>query len=240
MPLLIALVAVLFLSSCSSTGSWRTASRESAGVAPKPEELQESIFLIYHARAYSWRGYFGIHPWVSWKSKDAKAYTVAQVTSWGGRRGGSMVSVQEDLPDRFWFGSPPVLIFEARGEKADRIIAQLPALLEAYPYKDQYRVWPGPNSNTFVDYVIRKIPELTVELPSSAIGKDYLTHPYLVDWSPTGTGVQMSVFGLLGFTLGAADGVEVNLLGMTFGVDLLSPAFKLPFVGRVGMKDREF
>ena len=32
-------------------------------------------------------------------------------------------------------------------------------------------------------------------------------------------------------------GVEVNLFGMVFGVDLMPPALKLPIVGRLGFDD---
>ena len=39
-----------------------------------------------------------------------------------------------------------------------------------YPYPNRYHVWPGPNSNTFVAFVLRKVPELRVDLPPTAIG----------------------------------------------------------------------
>jgi hypothetical protein len=51
------------------------------------------------------------------------------------------------------------------------------------------------------------------------------------------TGVQVSVFGLLVVTLGLAEGIELNILGLSFGVDILRPAIKLPAVGRLGFKD---
>jgi hypothetical protein len=55
--------------------------------------------------------------------------------------------------------------------------------------------------------------------------------------SPTGQGVQASLFGLLGVNLGLQEGIEVNLLGLDFGVDFNSPALRLPFFGRFGMDD---
>lgn len=51
------------------------------------------------------------------------------------------------------------------------------------------------------------------------------------------TGLQLSLLGLLGVTAGASDGLEANILGFNFGVDLLRPALKLPLVGRVGLRD---
>lgn len=229
---------VLFISGCS-TSNWQTASRESAQMAPLPSELDEAIVQIYTARAFSWRSYLAVHPWITWKEKSASSYTVAQVTSWALRRGKeSSVIVEKDLPDRYWYGHKPNLIFEIRGEKAEKIIAQMNELLKDYPFKSEYSIWPGPNSNTFVEYMIRNIPELTVELPPEAIGKDYLgTHKFF-SLSPGGYGVQLSVFGALGFTVGLTEGIEINLLGLTFGIDIWSPAIKIPFWGRVGFKDR--
>ncbi|MCF8060804.1 MAG: DUF3750 domain-containing protein, partial [Bacteriovoracaceae bacterium] len=96
------LILLTFFSSCSNK-SWRDASRESAKMAPKAHELKEDIVQIYYARAFSWRGYFGIHPWIAWKKKEEQQYTVAQVTSWNIRRLGTAIDMKEDIPDRLWF-----------------------------------------------------------------------------------------------------------------------------------------
>jgi len=230
---------ILILSSCSSK-NWKEASRESIGIAPKASELKEDIVQIYYARAFSWRGIFGIHPWIAWKEKADDQYTVAQVTAWNVHRQGSAVSVEADLPDRRWFDSPPKVLYEARGKNASKIIVQLKNLIKTYPFKDRYTVWPGPNSNTFVAYMIRNIDELDIELPASAIGKDYLGATSFVSKTASNTGFTLSAFGLLGFTLAAGEGVEVNLFGLHFGVDLWTPALKLPLIGRLGFPDKSF
>jgi hypothetical protein len=94
-------------------------------------------------------------------------------------------------------------------------------------------IWPGPNSNTFVAFVARQVPELALDLPPTAIGKDYLG-PSLVARAASGTGYQFSLFGLLGLTLAKEEGLEFNLLGLTFGIDAAEPALKLPMIGRLG------
>ena len=76
-----------------------------------------------------------------------------------------------------------------------------------------------------------------MELPPNAVGKDWLNGGKLFAMSESGTGVQVSIFGLLGVTLGLAEGIEFNILGLSFGLDILSPAIKLPAVGRLGFKD---
>ena len=72
-----------------------------------------------------------------------------------------------------------------------------------------------------------------MDLPPTAIGKDFLGDR-IVATAPSGSGLQLSLFGLLGLTASGVEGVEINLLGFTFGVDLFPPAIKLPLIGRIG------
>jgi len=72
-------------------------------------------------------------------------------------------------------------------------------------------------------------------LPPTAIGKDYLPGPALAGISPSGTGFQLSLLGLAGLLVGWEEGLELNLFGLTFGLDVTRPALKLPAVGRLGM-----
>jgi len=101
-------------------------------------------------------------------------------------------------------------------------------------YGDSYRIWPGPNSNTFTAFVLRQVPELRVDLPAHAIGKDYLGARVFAR-TPSGTGAQASIFGVLGLLAGTEEGLEVNVLGLTFGLDPGDLALKLPLVGSIGL-----
>ncbi|HET9236870.1 MAG TPA: DUF3750 domain-containing protein [Oligoflexus sp.] len=222
-----------------SAQDWRTADRSSMGLAPSPDAEPEALVQIYAARAFRWRGYFAVHTWVATKEKNAAAYTTYHVTNWGLNRTGSTIAIQEDIPDRRWFGADSDLLYEIKGARAESAIPQIQAAVASYPYHDFYRAWPGPNSNTFVSHIIRSSPDLRFELPPHAIGKDWIGTGDLVGLSETGTGVQFSLFGLLGLTMGLGEGIEVNLLGLSLGVDFLRPALKLPFLGRLGMRDSE-
>jgi hypothetical protein len=95
-------------------------------------------------------------------------------------------------------------------------------------------MWPGPNSNTFVATVLRAVPQLGVTMPPNAIGRDFRAGPY-VGWSDTGTGVEASLWGILGIKLGWIEGLEINILGLVAGLDLRHPALKLPGFGRIGV-----
>jgi hypothetical protein len=217
----------------ASGTNWRTASRAPTGLAPSPAEEPGAIVQVYAARAVRWRGYFGVHTWIAVKPRNAAAYTVYEVNGWRLRRAGTSVSVSDRAPDSRWFGNAPELIAELHGAAASDAIPKIVEAVEAYPYADRYRVWPGPNSNTFVAFVLRAVPELQADLPPTAIGKDYLG-ARLFAKSPSGTGGQLSVLGVLGVLVGVEEGLEVNVLGLTFGLDPLDLAVKLPLAGSFG------
>ena len=229
------LIAVLYLgfSGELSAQSWRTASREPAGLAPDPAATPQAVVQVYSARTVSWRGYFGVHTWIAAKRSGAERFTVYEVIGYRLRRTGSAVVVHQRTPDGYWFGNRPELLRDVRGEGVDALIARIEAAVESYPYAGTYRVWPGPNSNTFVAHVSREVPELRVDLPPTAIGKDYLGIAPAAK-TPSGTGVQVNLLGVAGVLAGVEEGVELNLLGLTFGVDPKSLSIKLPIIGRIG------
>jgi hypothetical protein len=218
-----------------SIGNWRQASRASVGIAPDPAVTREAVVQVYAARAVRWRGYFGVHTWIATKPAGAAAFTVYEVTGFAVRRGGTAVRSSQRPPDGRWFGSAPVLLADVRGAGVDALIARIVRAVDAYPYQRSYRIWPGPNSNTFTAFVLRQVPELRVDLPAHAIGKDYLG-PRVFARSPSGTGMQANLFGVLGVLGGVDEGLEVNVLGLTVGVDPDDWGLKLPFVGRIGFR----
>ena len=215
-----------------TAADWRTASREPVGLAPDPAQVTEAVVQVYAARAWGWRGYFGVHSWVALKPSGAPAFTVYEVIGWRLRRGGTSLTIHRRAADARWFGRAPELLADVRGDGVDGLIERLDRAARSYPYAERYRLWPGPNSNTFTAFLGRAVPELGLDLPPTAIGKDYLEDG-LFAASPGG-GVQASLNGLAGIIVGPAEGVEVNLLGMVFGAHVWPPAIKLPFIGRIG------
>lgn len=212
---------------------YRTANRESSRMAPDPSNTPEAVIQIYAARTFNWRGLFAVHTWVAVKPKDAKEYTVYQVIGWLYFRNLPPVVANVDIPDRNWFDQKPILIADIRGEAAEKLVPEIALAVASYPYPNQYSYWPGPNSNTFTAYLGRQIPELKLTLPSNAIGKDYLTHfPFFVR-APSGTGYQFSFYGLVGIMLAKQEGLEINILGLVYGVSPLTRTIKLPGFGDI-------
>ena len=212
---------------------WRTASREPVGLAPDPAAHPEAVIQVYAARTVGWRGVFGVHSWVAVKPARASEYTVYEVIGWKLRWDDTAVSIRSREPDGRWFGNEPELLADKRGAAADALIARIDKAAKSYPYAAEYSAWPGPNSNTFTAWITREVPELRVDLPPTAIGKDYLGSSVIAS-APSGSGGQFSVAGVLGVTLSSVEGLELNLLGLTFGLDPWPPAIKLPMLGRLG------
>ncbi len=226
-------VAAFLLVSRGSASDWRTASREPVGLAPDPAHTPEAVVQVYGARAVRWRGYFGVHTWVATKPAGAPAWTVYEVTGWRLRYSDSAVMIHDRPPDGRWFGNEPELLADKRGAGVDALIERIDRAARSYPYSGEYSAWPGPNSNTFVAWIARAVPELEVDLPPTAIGKDY-NGIRLIGPAPSGSGLQLSLFGLFGVTASAVEGFEINVLGLTFGLNPFDPAIKLPLIGRLG------
>ncbi len=218
---------------------YRTFNRHgSTGQAPDAA-AEGAVIQVYAARAARWRGAFGVHTWIATKRTNEQRYTRLEVIGYRVYWGGGGVQVRHGTPDAMWFGNHPNLLRDIRGgQHVDALIDRLHAAAESYPYNKRYQVWPGPNSNTFTAYLARQVPELRLELPSNAIGKDYLPHGALAGWTPSGTGAQLSLRGYAGVLASLEEGFELNILGLTAGIDLLPPAIKLPGVGRLGFPDK--
>lgn len=103
----------------------------------------------------------GRHRWEVWQTKNA---------------GGSCIGhVHCDLkrPQDGVGGGPSRVAATWEGEAAGRIVRVLKQAA-SYPYCERYRSWPGPNSNTFVAWVLRKAG-IQHALDPRGIGRSYRT-----------------------------------------------------------------
>ena len=168
------ILMVLVLSNSCTGKDWHTASRESAGIAPDPSITNEAVLHVYGANAWGWRGWFAIHTWIAVKRTGEGSYTVYDVVGWRGKRGQPVLRITQDVPDRYWYGEKPRILKEHRGTGVDELIAAVDNAAHTYPWKTTYKVFPGPNSNTFTAWITKQVPELELDLPFSAIGSGYV------------------------------------------------------------------
>ena len=212
--------------------SWREANWSSAGLLPKAAEDRDARVLVFAARTGGWRGIFAVHTWIVVKPQHADAYTRYDVMGFG-----QPVRVNLHAPDAFWFSGRPQPVADVHGERAAAAIPRIEAAVRTYPYAayGSYRMWPGPNSNTFTATVLRAAPELQVAMPPEAVGRDFRADGAIAGLTASRTGVEVSLYGLLGAKLGWVEGIELDVMGLVAGLDLRHPALKIPGFGRLGV-----
>ena len=147
---LFTLTAVIFIlfgfAGCNGDKSWRTASRESAGILPDAQTSHEAILAVLGADAWSWRGWFAIHTWIAAKKTGERSYTVYDVVGWRGHRGRPVLGIHQDIPDRYWYGNRPELILLKKGKGVNDLIDKVDNAARTYPWKATYKVFPGPTA----------------------------------------------------------------------------------------------
>jgi Protein of unknown function (DUF3750) len=229
---LVPVAAKAVLWSFEEPRNWRTARWSSAGILPQAASDPEARVTVFAARTGGWRSIFAVHTWIVVKPAGADDYTRYEITGFG-----SPLRVNGGAPDGYWIGDRPVMVADIRGPRAADAIPKIEAAIKAYPYLEygSYRMWPGPNSNTFVATVLRAVPELEVAMPPEAIGKDFRADGSLFGATASGTGVELSLYGMLGIKIGRVEGVELNFLSLVAGLDTQHAAVKIPAFGRVGM-----
>src|ERR671935_2845535 len=164
-----------------------------AGLAPDPATTHEAVVQVYGARTMGLKGLFGVHTWVAVKPTDAPAWTVYEIIGWRLRWADSALVIRERQPDAPWFGAQVELYADKRGAGVDELIKRIDKAAHDYPYAKTYTLWPGPNSNTFTAWIARSVPELHVDLPATAVGKDYTET--MISAAPSGRGFQLSLRG---------------------------------------------
>jgi len=214
------------------TTNWRKADWSSSGLLPPARAYAPARILVMSGRAGGFKGILAIHSWIVVKRANAQSWTRYDVVGW------TPVPVQTNywVADSRWFDGVPTIVADVSGAQAETLIPKIETAVQQYRYGQagDYRLWPGPNSNTFVAAVLRDVPELGLQLPPNAIGRDYKSLPYA---GPTdsGTGIEISLWGVLGFKLGWIEGLELNVLGLVAGFDFRHPAIKLPGYGTIAL-----
>jgi hypothetical protein len=212
-------------------GSWRNADWSSIGALPPAAAHPQARILVLSGRTGGLKGVVAVHSWIVFKRQNAANWTRYDVVGWG-----NPVRLNGWAPDGRWFGTAPTVVADVKGDKAEAMIPAIERAVKDYRYSNDgdYRLWPGPNSNSFVAAILRAVPQMQAVMPPNAIGRDFRPSPYL-GWTDSGTGVEANLFGLLGLKAGWVEGFEMNVLGLVAGFDIREPALKLPAFGRIGL-----
>src|ERR1700724_3632205 len=124
-----------------------TADMSSIGLLPPAASHPPAGALLKRENASSWSRYDVL----GFASRDADG-------ALNGRWLGNSPTLNRYAPDGRWFGRSPVPIADAQGTTAAAMIPKIEAVIENYEaMAGHYRVWPGPNSNSFVAAVLRAL-----------------------------------------------------------------------------------
>lgn len=210
--------------------SWSRANWDSIGSLPPASAHPEARVLVLSARTGGWRSVFAVHSWIVFKPENGQRWMRYDVVGWG-----NPIRANGWAPDGRWRGNDPVVAADVRGAEAARLIPKIEAAVKDYQWRNagDYRAWPGPNSNTFVQSILRAVPEMRATLPAHAIGRDFRDEFHL-GLTDSRTGVELNLWGLGGFKIGWVEGIELNFLSLVTGFDFRAPAIKLPGVGNIG------
>ncbi len=211
---------------------WSEANWGSAGLLPKPAASPDAAIYVFSAKTGGLKGAVASHAWIVTKDKGASAYTRYDKVGWG-----SPIRRNHRPADAYWYSNPPELVASVTGVEAELLIPKVEGAIAAYPYAEPggYTIWPGPNSNTFVAFVLRAVPELGAVLPPHAVGRDYLPDGQFLSVDPDGRDIHLTVRGLIGLSAGWRSGFEVHFLGLVAGLDVARPGIKIPAIGRIGV-----
>jgi Protein of unknown function (DUF3750) len=214
--------------------NWRVADWSSSGVLPAAQSLKPATVIILASRTGRWKGIFAEHMSLVLKPANASEWTRYDVVGWG-----SPIRRDDYAADAFWYGNAPRVIYRLEGNEAAALIPKIEQSIAAYPNSaaGSYVIWPGPNSNTFVSWVVRHTDGFNAELSSVAVGKDYLGPGLHMARAPSGTGYTVSWGGYLGATLALEEGAELHVIGSTIGLDVNDLAIKLPSLGKLSVLD---
>ena len=212
--------------------NWKVASWASSGVLPKAADVKSASVIILASRTGNWKSIFAEHMSIVLKPEGVDHWTRYDVVGWG-----NPVRKDAYLADALWYGNTPRVIYRAEGADAAKLIPVVEASIARYPFhkKGSYTIWPGPNSNTFVSWVVRITDGFNVELSPVAVGKDWLGSGLGFAPAPSKSGYTVSLGGLIGGTLAWDEGVELHVLGSTIGLDPGDLAIKLPALGKLSL-----
>ncbi|MFC0016598.1 DUF3750 domain-containing protein [Roseibacillus persicicus] len=173
-----------------------------------------------------WYSQFAVHSYIEYQpTPDQSWRRIEIINETSGIRHYEITDKELHSPSR-WGES--VHIVAQKKENGPKLANEIASFARSYPDANRYVAWPGPNSNTFAEKLLRQT-RASGHLDHNAVGKDY---GWYLGRTAGGTGleVQSPYFGL---AAGMTEGIELHFIGLTAGVGIWPPAIKLPFISRL-------
>ena len=160
---------------------------------------------------------------ISASDENSAPWQRIEIVNWDSGLNIDPISEKEVHNTHRW-GNPVHIVSQSRHDGND-LAAQIEAFKNSYD-ASIYKPWPGPNSNTFTDGLLRNVDGLSGVLEHNAVGKD---DSWRTGLTAGGTGLEIQS-PLLGAEAGLKEGLNLNFMGLTAGVGVWPPSIKIPFL----------
>ena len=174
-----------------------------------------------------WKGVMSVHSWIVIKGENDQSWRRYDVAGWG-----NPVRLNWWPPDRGSASTAVVLDIKRRARAgAD---PRIEAAIKAYRYANagDYRIWPGPNSNTFIAAVLCGA-EAQRHHAAEAVARDYRPWPYA--GSPTAAPASRQTYGACSASSSAGSKASSSTCSARRRARLRHPAVKVPATAGFGL-----
>ena len=201
--------------------SFRDADWSSVGMLPEAGADREARFLVFTGRTGRWKGIFAVHSWVVFKPENATTWSRYDVVGWG-----QPVRNNGWAPDGRWFGDVPRVLVDVRGAEAAALIPKSRSGdrgLQLQQFRRLSHLARPEQQHLHRDGAARGAGARGHAACRTRSARTSAPIPML-GLTDSGTGIEASLWGLLGVKVGWVEGIEVNFLGLVAGLDLRHPA----------------
>jgi len=134
-------------------------------------ESGQSVVRLYVAQVGGGLGFLSTHAWFLTKPADRDSFQRWEV-SYIPDGPYEHVRLNHRLPTEYVSGSRVFVWAERVGPEAAGLVEFIEANAPLYPCRSHYYFYPGPNSNTFIQWMLDEAG-WDVELPYTSIGSDW-------------------------------------------------------------------
>lgn len=171
-----------------------------------------------------WISRFARHTWMDYRPSPQGPWRRIEIVNKSSGLVHREIS-EEDFAAKSRWGEKVVILGQSDGQAHPDFVSDIARFSESYETSG-YRAYPGPNSNTFAENLLRKVPAVSAVLDHNAVGKEW---GFYAGPTAGGTGVELQT-PLIGGAIGLREGVEFSLIGLSGGVSLFPPSLKIPFL----------
>ncbi len=77
------------------------------------------------------------------------------------------------LSSQYWDAKIIGSVFGGENSLAEKMFRFIETMSPLYPHQENYTLFPGPNSNTYIAWILKNFPEANIQLPWNAFGKNF-------------------------------------------------------------------